>query len=135
MLLFYHSPLPSMPLHYYTLSHIARELQDSSGMFLTECFTQERNTLHCVFESGRGGTRVLEAHLDSRHGAVFVRSEFHRARKNTLDLFPDLIGRTLHSASLRPNERIIELHLPPYTLHLIVFAGKCICQRSCNAGS
>jgi len=126
--------LPSMPLHYYTLSHIARELQDSSGMFLTECFTQERNTLHCVFESG-SRTRVLEAHLDSRHGAVFVRSEFHRARKNTLDLFPDLIGRTLHSASLLQNERIIELHLPPYTLHLIVFAGWSEALESASANA
>lgn len=111
-----------MPLHYYTLSHIARDLQNSAGMFLTECFTQERNTLHCVFESGRE-TRVLEAHLDSRHGAIFLRPEFHRARKNTLDLFPELIGRTLQSAVLLPNERVLELHLPPFTLHYIVFAG------------
>lgn len=111
-----------MLLHYYTLSHIANELDAMRGMFLTECFTQERNTLHCVFESGRE-TRTLEAHLDSRNGAIFLRSEFHRARKNTLGLFPELIGRTLQRASIMPNERILRLVLPPYTLHFIVFSG------------
>lgn len=111
-----------MFLHYYILHHIAREINALAGMFLTECFTQERNTLHCVFESGRE-TRTLEIQLDSRAGAIFLRPEFHRARKNTVDIFPELIGRTLQSASVLQDERVIVLSLPPYTLHCIVFAG------------
>ncbi len=111
-----------MLLHYYTLCHVAREIDTLSGSFLTECFTQERNTIHCVFERGRE-TRVLEVHLDSRHGAIFLRPEFHRARKNTLDLFPELIGRTLTRAEVMPQERIIRLYFPPYTLYLTFFAG------------
>lgn len=113
-----------MNLHYFTLYHIAREIDECAGMVVTECFTQEKNTLHCVFESlGGGKKRVLEARLDSRNGAIFLREEFHRARKNTLDVFPELIGRTLRKAATLPNERVIVLELPPYNLYAIVFAG------------
>ncbi|MCU0426940.1 MAG: NFACT RNA binding domain-containing protein [Candidatus Kapabacteria bacterium] len=111
-----------MLLHYYILHHIAQEINALAGTFLTECFTQERNTLHCVFERGRE-THTLEMQLDSRMGAVFLRPEFHRARKNTVDVFPELIGRTLERAVLMTNERVLSLSLPPYTLHCVVFAG------------
>ncbi|TAE28258.1 MAG: DUF814 domain-containing protein [Candidatus Kapaibacterium sp.] len=114
-----------MQLHYYTLHHIAREITArAGGAFLTECFTQEKNTLHLVFEQAqRKQSCVVECHFDSRNGAVFCKDNFSRARKNTLNCFPELIGRTLESAEMLAHERIMLLHLPPYTLHCIVFAG------------
>ncbi len=114
-----------MQLHYYTLHHVAREINArAGGAFLTECFTQEKNTLHFVFEREQGKySCVIECHFDSRNGAVFCKDTFSRARKNTLDCFPELIGRTLQSAEMLADERILLLHLPPYTLHCIVFAG------------
>ena len=114
-----------MNLHFYTLYHIAREINRCAGMVVTECFTQEKNTLHCVFEplGGAKEKRVLEARLDSRNGAIFLREEFHRARKNTFDVFPELIGRTLRKAETLPDERVIVLEIPPYRLYAVVFAG------------
>jgi predicted ribosome quality control (RQC) complex YloA/Tae2 family protein len=120
-----------MLLHYYTLHHIAAELRSVCGWILTECFTQERNTLHLVLERYENGNRenskreerVIEFNLDSRNGAVFLRSEFNRARKNTLDLFPDLTARILTDVQLIPNERVLVLRFPPFTLSVMVFSG------------
>ncbi|MCS6809247.1 MAG: hypothetical protein RML40_10960, partial [Bacteroidota bacterium] len=115
-----------MLLHYYILHHIARELQElAEGFFLTECFTQEKDTLHCTFESN-SRAMTLEARFTTPQGAVFLRPQMHRAHQNTLTIFPELIGRTLRSVRLIPNERILCLHLPPYALYFVMFAGwKC----------
>lgn len=116
-----------MLLQYFTLHHVAAELRkNAEGAYCTECFTQERNTLHCVFERFSNNikqTTVFECNLDSRNGALFLKDNFHRARKNTLDCFPELLGRTLTDAQVMPHERVMTLFLPPYTLHCIPFAG------------
>lgn len=122
-----------MLLHSFTLHHVLAELlANAQNSYCTECFTQEKNTLHFVFEgvttNSQGDrqtkqTCVLECHLDSRHGAVFLKENFHRARKNTLDCFPELIGRNLADAHLLSRERVLVLSLPPFTLYCIVFAG------------
>jgi predicted ribosome quality control (RQC) complex YloA/Tae2 family protein len=112
-----------MLLHYYTLFHVATELRmNAGGAYCTACFTQEKNTLHLAFERDRREV-VFECNLDSRNGALLVKQNFHRARKNTLDCFPELVGRTLTDVQVLPNERVLMLVLPPYTLHCVVFAG------------
>jgi predicted ribosome quality control (RQC) complex YloA/Tae2 family protein len=114
-----------MLLHYFTLFHVAAELRAKAiGAYCTACFTQEKNTLHFVFEQpARGGEIVLECGLDSRHGAFLLKPDFHRSRKNTLDCFQECIGRTLEDVVMMRDERVMVLHLPPYTVHCIPFAG------------
>lgn len=108
--------------HYYTLYKVVEELQSLRGYFLTECFTQEKNTVVFLFET-REETVTVECSVDSQTGAIFRRREFNRARKNTLDLFPAVRNRTVRAVSIAPNERIVTLAVGDVSLHCVFFGG------------
>ncbi len=108
--------------HYYTLYKVAEELRALRGQFLTECFTQEKNVVLFVFETTTESATV-ECSIDPQAGAMFRRREFRRARKNTLDLFPMLLNRSLRDVRIADNERIITLDIGGYSLHCRFFGG------------
>ncbi len=117
--------------HYYTLSVVAREMARLRGCYLTECFTQDKDTLMFCFEdaSQRNPEPIfLECSLDIQYGCLFLRNTFHRARKNTVDVFSVLIGQTVREVRVAANERIVSLVLGEgvhqVTLHCIMFGGK-----------
>ncbi len=108
--------------HYYTLYKVAEELRSLRGQFLTECFTQEKNVVLFVFETNTESA-TIECSIDPQSGAMFRRREFRRARKNTLDLFPALLNRSLRDVRIADNERIITLDIGAYSLHCRFFGG------------
>jgi len=108
--------------HYYTLYKVAEELRSLRGYFLTECFTQEKNVVLFVFETS-SDTATVECSIDPQTGTMFRRREFRRARKNTLDLFPMLLNRSLRDVRIAENERIITLDIGGYSLHCRFFGG------------
>jgi hypothetical protein len=111
--------------HYYTLYHITEELRHLQGWYLTECFTQDKGVALLCFESPTTSEAVyVECSTDVQNGYVLLRPEFHRARKNTRDVFPTLIGHTLRGVELVAGERIISLLFPIGTLHCVLFGGK-----------
>lgn len=108
--------------HYYTLYKVAEELRSLRGYFLTECFTQEKNVVMFVFET-REEVVTVECSIDPRTGTLFRRPDFSRARKNTLDLFPALLNRTLRDVRIADNERIVTFDIGGTNLHCIFFGG------------
>lgn len=108
--------------HYYTLFKVAEELRSLRGYFLTECFTQEKNVVMFVFET-KEDVVTVECSIDPRTGTMFRRTDFNRARKNTLDLFPGLVNRTLRDVRIADNERIVTFDIGGTALHCIFFGG------------
>jgi predicted ribosome quality control (RQC) complex YloA/Tae2 family protein len=108
--------------HYYTLAKIVEELQFLKGLQLTECFTQERNSLVLTF-SDIVQEYYLQYSGDTRLGGIYLRHAFMRARKNTIDLFQPIIGNNPREIILLPNERIIKMVFNGFELYFFIFGG------------
>ncbi len=108
--------------HYYTLTHLARELTILRGAMLVECFTQEKNVLILAFEHGKTDY-YLECSLDSKLGALYLRPEFSRARRNSTTIFPNSVGITVNDVSLHPSDRILTIDFGSQMIQFMLFGG------------
>ncbi len=59
---------------------------------ISECFTQDKDELILRFDT-YGGTFFIRATMSPAFSCVSFPEDFHRARKNSTDLFPQLIGQ------------------------------------------
>jgi predicted ribosome quality control (RQC) complex YloA/Tae2 family protein len=96
---------------YYTLHHLAIDLHGRlAGLRLQEAFSQNRNELVLVFsadnEDGDSQPAVVIS-CEPSSNAIVVRDQYARARRNSVDLFPDLAGTSLDAISISPNDREI----------------------------
>lgn len=109
--------------HRYTLEHIVRECREEIvGTFISDCFTQEKNIL--MFECTAGRHEIwLECSVDAQYGAVFLKKDFARARRNSMDFFPQLIGQQIKDITLHPTDRILSIRTNNYFLHILCFSG------------
>ena len=108
--------------HYYTLFHVAAELDVLRGCELTEAYTQFKGTAFLQFEDSER-TGVVECSFDPHVSAIFLKPRFARARRNSMDLFKSLIGLTLQSVTIPPNERIVTFNFGQAALHCAMFHG------------
>lgn len=108
--------------HYYTLTHLARELTILRGAMLVECFTQEKNVLILAFEHGKTDY-YLECSLDSKLGALYLRPEFSRARRNSTTIFPNSVGITVKDVSLHSSDRILTIDCGSQQIQFALFGG------------
>ncbi len=108
--------------HIYTLQRISEELKILTGCTLEECFTQEKDTCIMVF-SGEKKEYYLQFSADTKLSSVFLRKNFRRAKKNTVNLFPDVTGEVLQDISVPPNDRIIRFQFSLTEMTGILFGG------------
>lgn len=108
--------------HYYTLTHLARELEILRGAMLVECFTQEKNVLILAFENGKA-EYYLECSLDGKLGGLYLRPEFSRARRNSTTIFPDSVGIIVLDIHLHPSDRILTFNCGAQQIQFILFGG------------
>jgi predicted ribosome quality control (RQC) complex YloA/Tae2 family protein len=99
--------------HHHIFHHLAKEINDHcQEMIITECYSQEKHvlTMHCETQDGK-----QHAHIEwSMHTAspiVMLKENIHRARNNSVDLLPEIIGRKILSCMKHPTDRIIFLRL------------------------
>jgi predicted ribosome quality control (RQC) complex YloA/Tae2 family protein len=97
--------------NYYFLRKLSPALEQVlKGTVISECFSQNKDELVIRFET----TTVpffIKASLDSKISALAFPKEFHRARKNSVDLFETIIGRRVQSIRQFSNERSFALIL------------------------
>ncbi len=92
--------------NYYTLSLIVRDLSTRlAGASIEEIFSQNKNELVIAF---RGGDFLIVS-CDPTSNHLYLRSSFPRAKKNTIDLFPLLVGAAIRSVSLHPFDRELKI--------------------------
>jgi len=91
-----------MHFHYYTLQHLSKAL--TLGEMLTACFSQSKNELVMAFH-----TFYLRIGCNTPLTYVVPTRQFARARKNVVDLFESLVGKTLIETEVIAYERVLKL--------------------------
>lgn len=109
--------------HYYTFYHIAREMNKFIGCNLTECFTQERSSLMLKL-SDDNIEQYVQFIGDGKKDTIFLRDTFSRAKKNTKDIFPDVINDTFQGAIAIDKNRIVKWEFINSNIYFQIFGGK-----------
>ena len=111
--------------HHHIFHHLAREIHDQcQGMIITECYSQEKNTLtmHCESQDGKSHAHI-EWSMHSASPIITLKDAMHRARNNSVDVLPFIIGRKIISCAKHPTDRIIFLRLTGATVIGQFFGG------------
>lgn len=111
--------------HYYTLKLVAETLdRECAGAVIADIFSQEKNELIIVCRTPEKQI-TLQVSTDGRYFHFFRRDNFHRAKKNSVDLFQSALGKNICSISIERLDRIVTIALGDgsfFSLHL--FPGK-----------
>lgn len=94
--------------------HRARFIEIFSQEKNEAVFRLERESTPGVSSEGRDELSVeffLQCSVDHHLPHLFLRSSFTRARKNSIDLFPDLIGQQIDSMAIATTDRIIRIRI------------------------
>lgn len=93
--------------NYYFLRQLAKALEPRlRGCVVSECFSQNKDELIIRFET-HSIPFFIRANLDPSFSCLSFPKEFHRAKKNSIDLFHQLIGRRVVAIHEYNNERSI----------------------------
>jgi predicted ribosome quality control (RQC) complex YloA/Tae2 family protein len=97
--------------NFYFLRQLARALHPKlKGAVVSECFTQNKEELIIRLETA-STPFFIKAALGASFSCLSFPKEFHRAKKNSIDLFNELIGRRIISVEECANERSILIRL------------------------
>ncbi len=96
--------------NYYTLLHVAGDLHRVlAGLPLTSAFSQHRHELVLTF--GAAETHSVIARCEPSGNALYLRDDFHRARRNSVEFFEEAYGETVASTDIAHNDRSVSIVL------------------------
>ncbi|MEO9966986.1 MAG: NFACT RNA binding domain-containing protein [Reichenbachiella sp.] len=99
-----------MQFNYYFLKFLSIELaQAIAGKSISSIFSQNKNELVLVFDESQ--LFVIKANLSGHHSLLSFPQEFSRARKNSVDLFSEIIGLKVTGVRQYENERAFSINL------------------------
>jgi predicted ribosome quality control (RQC) complex YloA/Tae2 family protein len=91
--------------NYFFLKHLATELNTKlAGMQLKSCFSQEKDELMVAFGFKQADS-YIKATLRPDFSCINLLENYSRARKNTVDLWPELYGGKVVKIQVFENER------------------------------
>lgn len=97
--------------NWLTYRAVAAALDEQlTGAVIREIFTQQKNELVIVCERA-GEPEVLQFSAEPRFAWLLLKPDFARARKNSLDLFPDLVGDRIAHIRIARDDRIMRIAL------------------------
>jgi predicted ribosome quality control (RQC) complex YloA/Tae2 family protein len=99
-----------MIANYYTLGHIAVQLnQQLRGWLIREVFSQNKNELILTFEtsSDQVGNESLVVSCEPSQNYVYRVESYARAKRNSVDLFPQILGVKVKSVTIDDGDRQI----------------------------
>lgn len=100
-----------MHLTYHFLRFLAPALSDAfAGNTIVSCFSQSKDELILETE-GAQETRYIRAHFLPPQVYLSFPTQFHRAKRNTVNLFDSLIGEQIMSCRAFSYERALKLEL------------------------
>ncbi|HZY09646.1 MAG TPA: NFACT family protein, partial [Bacteroidota bacterium] len=106
-----------MLTHYFTLHAISGELHSTlMGASITEIFTQQKNELVISFSNSGGDNKLLSdcslsISVSPKLNYIFFREKVSRAKKNSVDLFQNIIGTSVAKITMLPYDRTIQFTL------------------------
>lgn len=99
-----------MVSNYYTLRLLAADLDNAlRGSEIEEVFCQTKNELLISFKS-KGEHRCLTVSCEPSMNYAFLRGQISRAKKNSVDVFRTLWGKTIREVYIQPADRELVLH-------------------------
>jgi len=97
--------------HYFTLLQLSKELDaECTESTVEEIFTQHKNELVITF-SKNTIERSLVVNCSAKNNHIYSRGKFFRAKKNTVDVFPEIQGEQLKRCFLHKEDRIFVITL------------------------
>jgi predicted ribosome quality control (RQC) complex YloA/Tae2 family protein len=97
--------------NYYLLKQLTKELEPFLvGGLISECFSQNKEELIIRIEC-KGKPFFIKANLQPSFSCLSFPQVFYRAKKNSVDLFPDCIGLVVEGIRQFENERSFALLL------------------------
>ncbi|UXX78592.1 NFACT RNA binding domain-containing protein [Reichenbachiella carrageenanivorans] len=94
-----------MQFNYYFLKQLSKVLGPRLiNLRITAVFSQNKDELILAFE-GEGTEIFIKANLDSEASLLSFPADFARAKKNSVDLFEELVGLKVYSIRQFDNER------------------------------
>jgi predicted ribosome quality control (RQC) complex YloA/Tae2 family protein len=97
--------------NYYFLSALSEQLRPLlGGTVISECFSQHKDELMIRFETN-DQPFFIKASLQPSFCCLSFPNDFNRARKNSVDLFPEIIGQRVQQVVMYHNERSFSLTL------------------------
>ncbi len=98
-----------MLTHYATLKYLAHWLDEMlAGASILEVFSQTRNELMLHFDQGEQHA-ALRISVEPHRNFVYLLHDIKRAKRNTVDLFPLVIGKTIESIASAQYDRTLLL--------------------------
>ena len=98
-----------MHTNYYFLRQLAPALTAQlRGYRVVSCFSQEKDELVVGLLNGAGAEYWLRAQLGAAFPTLALPESFHRARQNSVDLLPELLGRTVARVAAWPQDRVLQ---------------------------
>ncbi|MCR5886557.1 NFACT RNA binding domain-containing protein [Hymenobacter sp. J193] len=99
-----------MHINYYFLRQLAPALtRQLAGYTVATCFSQDKDELVIGLTNGTA-EYWLKLHLAAAGALLALPETFHRARQNSVDLLPGLLGRRLDSVQAWPHDRVLQLN-------------------------
>ena len=99
-----------MHTNYYFLRQLAPVLTERlRGYRVAVCFSQEKDELVIGLTDG-GKEFWLKAQLGANFPAVALPETFQRARANSIDLFPMLLGQQVETVVVWPQDRVLQVN-------------------------
>lgn len=100
-----------MQNNYHFLRQLTQQLATRlAGAVISECYSQDKAELMVRFETTQGSFH-LRANLSPAFTCLSFPRDFQRARKNSVDLFPQLIGQRVTSLTQHQYDRSFTLNL------------------------
>ncbi|GAB4123110.1 MAG: NFACT family protein [Raineya sp.] len=100
-----------MHQNYYFLKPLSEALQQKmQGMELATCFTQNKDEIIFGFCNAQEDC-YIRASLQADFACFHLLTEFQRAKKNTLELFEEVIGKKIVAISAIENDRSLAFYL------------------------
>jgi predicted ribosome quality control (RQC) complex YloA/Tae2 family protein len=94
-----------MHLNYHFLKYLAPALNDAfADQKITACFSQSKDEL-IIETEGQSTNRYIRAHLLPPQVYLSFPEHYHRAKRNTINLFQDLIGDSIEKCGVFSFER------------------------------
>ena len=93
--------------NFFTIKHTARFLNKSiTGFEISEIFSQEKDKL-CIVINSNSDEKTVEFSADKKYPYLILRSNFSKARKNSVNLFQEIYGSKITGIDLYNSDRVI----------------------------
>jgi predicted ribosome quality control (RQC) complex YloA/Tae2 family protein len=112
-----------MQIHHVTLEYLSIWLSEMlAGKSIHEVFSQSRNELIISFEQSdrQPGLRIS---VDPHKNFVYLLQDVQRAKRNTVDLFPSVIGKTVVSVTAAQHDRMLLLNCSEQNTLVVMMYG------------